>query len=213
MNRRIPRIALPWLLSVCISCASAPVRYYTLTRPTDKTLPVPQTSMQIEVRVVHMPPQLSRTALMVRTGSTEMTLLDNERWASPVNDEIQYALRLEVQRRLGRATGIPSAWTRLTLDVDIRHFEAELGRYAVLEASWSATPSATGQRTNGARATTCTFQGEESLRSGYAAMIEGYQREIAALADAIAAALTGSARGIEAPCPQSSKDPLPPMRG
>jgi uncharacterized protein len=197
------RFALAWLVSAGVGCTSAPVRYYTLTPTPDKTLPASETTLAIDVRVVHTPPQLNRAELMVRTGPTEVTLLENERWASPVNDEIKDALRLELQRRLGRMTGLRPAFTKLTLDIDVQHLEAELGRYALLEASWSATSSATGQRSDGARAAICTFHADEKIRTGYAGMVEGYQREIAALADAIIAVLTSPVSGIVAPCQKS----------
>jgi len=192
--------ALAWLVSVGVGCTSAPVRYYTLTPPPDRTLPSSETILPIDVRIVHTPPQLNRSELMVRTGPTEVTLLENERWASPVNDEIKYAVRIELQRRLGRMTGLRPAFTKLTLDIDVQHLEAEFGRYALLEASWSATSSMTGQRSNEARAITCTFQADEKIHTGYAGMVEGYQREIAALADAIVAVLTSPASGIDAAC-------------
>jgi uncharacterized protein len=194
------RLAVAWLVSVGIGCTSAPVRYYTLTSPPDKTLPASETTLTIDVRVVHTPPQLNRTELMVRTGPTEVTLLENERWASPVSDEIKDALRLELQDRLGRVTGLSTAFAKLTLDIDVQHLEAEFGRYALLEASWSATLSAAGERSNGARVTTCTFHADEKIHAGYAGIVEGYQREIAALADAIVAVLTSPANGIDAPC-------------
>jgi uncharacterized lipoprotein YmbA len=197
------RFALAWLVTVGVGCTSAPVRYYTLTPPPEKTLPASETTLAIDVRLVHTPPQLNRSELMIRTGPTEVTLLENERWASPVSDEIKDAVRLELQRRLGRMTGLRPAFTKLTLDIDVQHLEAELGRYALLEVSWSATSSATGQRPNGARATTCTFQADEKIHTGYAGMVEGYQREIASLADAIVAVLTSTASGIEASCQKS----------
>ena len=206
MNRYYLRFAVAWLVSVGVGCTSAPVRYYTLTPPPDKTLPASETTLAIDVRVVHTPPQLNRSELMVRTGPTEVTLLENERWASPVNDEIKDAVRLELQRRLGRMPGLRPAFTKLTLDIDVQHLEAEFGRHTLLEASWSATLSATGQRSNGARATTCTFQADEKIHTGYAEMVEGYQREIAALAEAIVAVLTSPASGIDAPCQKSIED-------
>jgi uncharacterized protein len=198
------RFVLAWLMSVGVGCTSAPVRYYTLTAPPDKTLPASETTLAIDVRVLHIPPQLNRAELMVRTGPTEVTLLENERWASPVNDEIKDAVRLALQRRLGRMTGLRPAFTKLTLAIDVQHLEAELGRYALLEASWSATLSATGS--NGARATTCTFQADEKIPTGYAGIVEGYQQEITALADAIVAVLTSPASGIDAACQKSIED-------
>ena len=206
MNGFSLRFALACLFSIGVGCASAPVRYYTLTPPLDKTLPALQTTIVIDVRVVHTLPQLNRSELMVRTGPTEMTLLENERWASPVNEEIKDAVRLELRRRLDRMGGLGPALTKLTLDIDVHHLEAELGRYALLEASWSATLSGTGQRSSGARATTCTFQADEKIHAGYAGIVEGYQREIGALADAIVAVLAGPASGSDAACQKSIED-------
>jgi uncharacterized protein len=194
------RFALAWLVSVGAGCTSAPVRYYTLAAPPDKTMPASETPLAVDVRVVHTPPQLNRAELMIRTGPTEVTLLENERWASPVRDEIKDALRLELQRGLSSMSGLRPAWSRLTLDIDVQHFEAELGRYAVLDASWRATLSAPGEPSSGARAASCTFQADENIHAGYAGMVEGYQREIAALAEAIVAALTSPPNSSDAPC-------------
>ena len=203
MNRFYVRFAIAWLVSVGLGCTSAQVRYYTLTPPPDKTLPASETTVAIDVRVVHTPPQLNRSELMVRTGPTELTLLENERWASPVNDEIKEALRFELQRRLDRTSGLRPAFTKLTIDIDVQQLEAKLGRYALLEASWSASSSAAGQRSNAAPPTTCTFQADEKIQAGYAEMVEGYQRAIEALADAIEAVLTSPAGGIDAACQKS----------
>jgi uncharacterized protein len=206
VNGHRPRFALACLMCIGVGCTSAPVRYYTLTPPPDKTLPASEAIFAIDVRVVHTPPQLNRSQLMVRTGRAEVTLLENERWTSPVRDEIKDAVRLELQHRLGRLTGLRPDFTKLTLDIEVQHLEAELGRYALLEASWSATLSATGQRSNGARATTCTFHADEKIHAGYAGMVEGYQREVAALADAIVAVVTSPASGIDAACQKSIED-------
>lgn len=198
MKRHFLRYALVWLVSVGVGCTSAPVRYYTLTSPAE-ILPASQLAFTIEVRVVHTPPQLHHAELMVRSGPTAMTLLENERWAAPVNDEIKDAVRLELQRRLSGTSGLGSTFTKLTLDVDVQHFEAELGRHALFAASWKATLS-TGPRSDGARTTACTFLADEKIQAGYDAMVEGYQRAIAGLADAIVAVLTGAANGIDAAC-------------
>jgi uncharacterized lipoprotein YmbA len=199
VNGRYLRFAFAWLVSACIGCTSAQVRYYTLTSPPGKVSSASKPSVPIEVRVLHAPPQLNRSELMIRTGPTEVALLENERWASPVKDEIRDALRLELQRRLGRIAEMRPALTKLTLDIDVQHLEAELGRYALLEAFWSATLSATGE-SSGGQAVTCTFQADEKISAGYAGVVEGYQREIAALAEAIVAVLTSPANGMDVSC-------------
>jgi uncharacterized lipoprotein YmbA len=206
MNGRSLRFTLAWLTSVCVGCTSVPVHYYTLTPPLDESLPDSQTIPAIDVRVDHMPPQLNRSELMVRTGATEMTLLDNERWASPVSAEIRDALRLELQRRLGRITGLLPALTKLTLELDVQHFDAELGQYARFEASWRAILSDAGQPSVGARPATCGFRADEQVHAGYAGIVEGYQREITALADAIVIGLTSPTSGVDVSCHKSTQD-------
>jgi uncharacterized lipoprotein YmbA len=192
--------ALVWFVSVCVGCSSAPIRYYTLTPPPNTTLPGLAATISIDVRVVHIPPQLKRAELMVRTGPTDVTILENERWASPVTDEVKDALHLELQRRLGSVNGSRSTFAKITLDLDVQRLEAEPGRYAMLEASWRAAWSTTDAPSTGTRATICTFRANEKIPAGYAGMVEGYQREIAALAEAIVAVLTSSANGNDASC-------------
>ena len=204
MNSRSLRFTLACLVTIGAGCTSAPVRYYTLTPPPAKTSPASEITFTIDVRTVHTPPQLNRSELMVRTGPTEVTLLENERWASPLNDEIKDALRLELQRRLGRTTGLHPAFAKVTLDIDVQRLETELGQYALFEASWSATLSAADPRSTGARTTSCMFQADEKIHAGYVGMVEGYQRELAALADSIVAVLTNAVSGTDPAC--QSKD-------
>ena len=195
MNAYYRRLAFAWLVSIGTACTSAPIRYYTLTPAPDPALRAARTAAPIDVRVVHIPPQLDHSELIVRTGPAETTLLDNERWASPMKDEIKNAVRIELQRRLGETTGSASSFTKLAIDIDVQRFEAELGRYALFEATWRASLSDTGRPYGGSQVTTCAFRADEEIRGGYAAMVEGYQREITALADAIVSALVPGARG------------------
>jgi uncharacterized lipoprotein YmbA len=193
-----PWLVVAWLAIAGAGCSSAPVHYYTLT-PTPEAL-AGETILAIDVRVTHSPAQLNRSELMVRTGPAEVTLLENERWASPVKDEIKDALRLELQRRHGRLAGLSPTFAKLMLDIDVQRFDAELGQHALMEALWSATLSTLAARSDGARVTTCTFHVDEKIRAGYAGIVEGYQQEIAALADAIVAVLTSASGGTDARC-------------
>jgi uncharacterized lipoprotein YmbA len=193
------RFAVAFLASAAAGCTSAPVRYYTLTPAAEESAPSSQTIPAVEVRVIHTPPQLNRAELMVRTGPAEMTLLENERWASSVKDEIRDALRLDLQHRLRHASGLPSGISKLTLDIDVQHFEAELGRHVLIAVSWSITLSPAGERSDGPHAS-CALRLDEKISAGYEEMVKGYQREIAALADAVAAEIIRRARGIEPAC-------------
>jgi uncharacterized lipoprotein YmbA len=200
MSRYYLRFAVAWIVGVGVGCTSAPVRYYTLTPPPERNAPPTAATPAIDVRIVHATPQLNRTELMIRSGPTEVMFLENEKWAAPVDDEIKHALRLELQRRLSHTAVLAPDVTKLTLDIDVQHFDAELGRYALLEASWKATLYSTAGPATGTWTASCAFRAEQRINAGYAEIVAGYQREIAALADAIVAALTRSADATYAPC-------------
>jgi hypothetical protein len=197
------RLVLAILVSVGAACTSAPIRYYTLTAPSDETLPATGAPLAIDVRVIHSAPQLNRSELMIRTGPSEMTLLENERWVSPLKDEIKEAVYLELKRRLSQMTEWRpmQAFTKLSVDIDVRRLEAEPGRYALLEASWSGNLSGAGS--SGTIAKSCSFRAAERIRGGYAGIVERYQREIATLADSIVSVLAGSASGLDVSCQTS----------
>ena len=201
-------LATASLLSVGMGCTSAPIRYYTLTPPADRAASVGNTGMAVEVRVTHIPQQLQHSELMVRTGPTAVTLLENERWASPVKEEIKESLRLELQRRLARSAGSISVYAKLSLELDVQQFEAQFAQRAWLEASWHATLTPADPRSTDTRTATCTFHAEQEIQGGYNAIVDAYQRDIAALADAIVATLSNLKNATEVACQSTS-----PRRG
>jgi uncharacterized lipoprotein YmbA len=193
------RCALAWLVGGCAACTSAPVRYYTLIQPeATKDFHI-ETTIAIDVRPVHIPAQINRPQLMIRGGKTQWVLLENERWASPLNDEIGEAVRLALQNRAAQMTESAAlkSLVKLSVAIDVQRLEAELGRHAIIEGAWSARAS---QGSSDVIVTNCSFRAYEEIRDGYSEIVEAYQREVRALADAILAALTGSANEIHASC-------------
>jgi uncharacterized protein len=197
------RCALVWLISGCAACTSAPIRFYTLSAPeAANASPAARTTIAIDVRSVRIPARLNRSQLMIRSGQTELGLLENERWASPLNDEIRDAVRLELQNRSAQMTeSAPlQMFAKLSVAIDVQRLEAELGRYALIEASWSANWTGASQASSNIIVKNCSFRAYEEIRGGYSEIVEGYQRETRALADAIFSALTTSGTDIRAAC-------------
>jgi uncharacterized lipoprotein YmbA len=198
-------LAIASLLGLGPGCASAPIHYYTLTQPADRTASATDAAWVVEVRVTHIPQQLNHSELLVRTAPSEVTLLDNERWASPVKDEIRESLRLELQRRLlAQSAGSSAVHTKLLLELDVQQLEAQFGQRAWLEASWRATLIAADPKSTDTRGPTCTFRTQQDIQSGYPGIVEGYQRDIAALAEAIVASLGDLTRVTEWACQPAS---------
>jgi uncharacterized lipoprotein YmbA len=191
-----------------MGCTSAPMRYYTLTPPPDRAEAAGDTGWIVEVRVTHIPQPLQHSELMVRTAPTEVKLLENERWASPVKEEIKESLRLELQRRLARSAGSSPVYAKLLLELDVQQLEARFAQRAWLEASWRATLIPADPKSTDPRTATCTFHAASEIQSGYDAIVEGYQRDIAALADSIVATLGNLKNATEVAC-----QPTSPRRG
>jgi uncharacterized protein len=172
-------------LGGCAGCASAPVHYHTLSAPAATSVAGHGATMTIEVGVVRLPAELNRSELMVRSGPTEVTLLENERWASPLSDEIQEAVQLELRNR---ARGAPDSapWRaagKMFVTLNVERLEAQFDRSVALEATWSA--KVTLDKPNETIVRSCRFRALDAIGGGYAGIVQGYQRELTALAAAI----------------------------
>jgi uncharacterized lipoprotein YmbA len=188
-----------WVTCMAAGCASAPIHYYTLTPPAAESAPISAVLLEVEVRVVHVPPQLNHSALMVRDGPAQMTLLENERWASPIKEEIAAALRLQLQRQPATLES-GASYDKLLVQLDVRQFEAEFANRTWLEASYSATLSAMHAPAVTTRTVSCSFRTEQPIREGYAQIVAGYQRDVVTLAETIAAAVAGVQNGADDAC-------------
>jgi uncharacterized lipoprotein YmbA len=154
------------------ACSSVPVHYHTLVGKDPKaSQAAPTVPASIDVRIRHFPPQLNRPELVIRRSDSELLVLENERWGARLQDELRDALRLALQSDLN------SANTEIIVDVD--RMDAELNHGVVLDATWSSPDSMT-----------CAVHTVEDIGAGYSAIVEGYQRAIRKLSQAIAHALS-----------------------
>jgi len=116
-----------------------------------------------------------------------IVILDNEHWASALSEEIRQAVRIGIERRVDSIA--LRHFTQLSLSIDIHWMEAQVDRYAQLEASWTQTLSRAASDIHVAN---CTLRIREQIRGGYVGMVEGYQREIQTLAEAVVLEAAGN---------------------
>ena len=194
---RIPGLAFA---STLAACASAPTYFYTLLPPAQpQAAAVAPAEFAIDVEPVGVPAEVDQASWLIRTGPSRMALLDDQRWAAPLADELRAALAHELTRRLGARdvhnAANRSAVTVYRIQIQVRRFESAPGQYALIEADWSVA------RRNGDHALTCSSRELQTVEPGYAALALGHQRAVVAIADSIAAAVTSVASG-NAVCPQ-----------
>jgi uncharacterized protein len=204
MLRTSSRIFAPALAALLAACASAPTHFYTLLPPAQPQATAARPAeFAIEVEPVGVPAEVDQAAWLVRTGPGQVAVLDNERWAAPLGDELRAALADELTRQLGArdvfyAPGHPAVPVyRIALRV--RRFESAPGQYTLIEADWSVSGR------DGDHALVCSSRVSQPVEPGYAALALGHQRAVASIADAIAAAVRSAVAGNPA-CPQAQAD-------
>jgi uncharacterized lipoprotein YmbA len=164
------------LIGGCTS--NAKLRYYSLVPPVESQAPLPVVPA-FDLPKVAVTPQADYPELVLRQGSERFAIVENRLWVSPLPDEIRAALlaRLSVVAPPGSTSSRPA--TRA--DVEITRFDSVLDQYALVEARWRLK--------SGDVVLSCATRSVQNVDSGYTALVAGHQRNIVALADAIAAGL------------------------
>jgi len=193
MPRIVGTAAAALGLAVLAGCSSAPVQYYTLTSPAPaEAAAVPRAAFLIDVLPVGLPEMLDRPQLVVRQGDAGVAVLDRQRWASPLGDELQAALSAQLAAQLGApdASGLPrqpgaAVWR---IKVEVRRLDAWPGRQLQLDSDWSANLAAeTPVRL------TCGSRIAVDAPADPAGLAEAHQAAVRQLAQQIAAAVRARA--------------------
>jgi uncharacterized lipoprotein YmbA len=198
---RLPHRSFAFVLAVTLAaCSSAPTHFYTLLPPAEPaTAAAAPAAFTIAVEPVGVPAEVDQVPWLVRTGPGQMVLLDNERWAAPLGDELRAAFADELTHQLGardvykaaNSAGMPA----YRIQIEVRRFESAAGAYALIEADWSVA-----RREVSAPAMQCHSRVSQPVEPGYAALALGHQRAVAAIAARITLAVRSAAAGGTA-CP------------
>src|SRR5882757_7378204 len=129
------------------ACASSPqVRYYTLSTETDLKARASSAASvhhnSYAVGAVAIPNLLDRPQIVLRSSANTIEVLDYDRWAAPLSDELQRVLIADLSLRLGANSVIdPGLMSSLHMDrritISILKFDPARKNESVLEASWT----------------------------------------------------------------------------
>jgi len=184
------------------ACASAPVHYYTLMpapdgSPSDAS--GPPAAFQFELMQVGVPAHNDVPQLVIRQGGQSVDLLGDQRWVAPLADEVRGALSVDLARRMHATDisgGVPASGKPvLRIKVDLRRFDSVPGSFALIDATWTV------RELRSQAVLTCSSRFSENVGQGYAELVSGHQRALAALADRIAGVAPAMAAGSVPACP------------
>lgn len=141
--RIISTAVLPALLVLLTACRSDPVHYHTLSPLLASPTQTLQTSGNLTMERLTVPPQVDRSQLVVRQGSNGLAILETDWWGASLADELQSSLAQHLNRVQFNA--------KASLRVQVQRFDLVPGRYALLDIKWrlrSAQPGGEVQELN-----------------------------------------------------------------
>lgn len=133
-----PVVLALMLFALLAACRSDPVHYHTLTPLSAGPAGTLQSSANLALERVTVPPQVDRTQLVVRQGSNGLAILETDWWGASLSDELQSALAGQLDNR--------SFANKASLRVQVQRFDLVPGRYALLEVKWRLRTSLPGQQ-------------------------------------------------------------------
>ena len=193
-----------WLAALVLAACSsaAPPRLHTLMPAVAgmRAAAAGASPVAAVLEPVRIPAQVDQPQWLVRLPDDTLTLLEHERWASSLRDELRQSLQEALITRWGMTDARPSAGAAgpVRIAVDVRRFDSVVGLEARLEGSWTLSGG-------GPRAATVRCDGffRESAGTDMNALAAAHRRAAARLADGIGESLTRLARGEPVVCPTS----------
>jgi uncharacterized lipoprotein YmbA len=185
MNMRMLRVGL-WATLLTAACSSTPDHFYTLTALPDSArgpLSPPIVHVLLNVTV---PALVDRSEMVVSTSKNGILVLDHERWAVPLSEQVSQTLARDIEKRRGDILigdrGFDQASSPpVTMKVDIVRMSAQRGGQASIEAHWRIVDASAGVDEIGSAAFEEPLGGE-----GYASVAQAYSQTLSALAGKLA---------------------------
>jgi uncharacterized lipoprotein YmbA len=189
MRKFLLRVALLGS-AVLAGCGSSPVtRFYTLHPAAEPAATgAGAAAYVVAIGAVALPDAVDRPQIVLRTGATQVSFSDFERWVGALKDEIALAVTANLKRGLGGANvfAYPTS-AGMNADVNVllyvQRFDSVLGDAASVEILWQVSTAKGGVKT-----------GQSSVREpaggpGYDALVAAHVRALAAVSRDIAAAI------------------------
>jgi uncharacterized protein len=170
--------------------SSPPLHYYTLAadRSAEKA-ETPNSSAgvyAVAVGPVTVPSAVDRPQFVIQVAPNRVVLLDDQRWAEPLNSAIPRAIASDLARLLGVPTMMfpqeSMTDVKYRVAIEIRNFVSVPGEAATVEASWTVFgPNDAVKRGQLLAREPVKEGGYEALAAAHARALMSVSREVAAM--------------------------------
>lgn len=202
------------MLTACATPSTTP-RFYTLANSSPAKSPTANlptaAPIAIEVLPVNVPERLKRPQLVITAkNSSQLKILEQERWSSSFNDELQDAFVSGISSQLNaidisrgsRTANQPT----YRIAIVLQQFNATPGEQVQANFGWTitllnaGTRLDTGARSADKRALSCQTTITKTVGDDMDAVVKGVQEAVADVIQAISANVTSLNSGEEAKC-------------
>ena len=170
-------------------CASEPDHFYALN-----TLPevgraatsAPTVHVLLSVSV---PSLVDRAEMVISTSESAILVLDHERWAVPLSEQVSQTLARDIERRrddvlVGDRGFDQASSPPVLVKVDIVRMSAQQGESATIEAHWRIEDGSVGTDLIGSDRFKVPLDGK-----GFTSVAKAYSQALSGLADTLTANL------------------------
>ncbi|WP_175803502.1 PqiC family protein [Burkholderia ambifaria] len=191
---RMPsRIATCVALAVLSACASPPVRFHTLgiADGAGGETGASRSAWLIDIQSVHVAAPADGNRLAVQRGPEQVDILEQERWVSPLGDEMRGGLSTRVTSRLNtidvHRVAHPDGTPVYRVAVDVQRVESWPASHVLLDATWTVDAG------SGQPELTCRSIVRAGASAGYDALVDAHRHALDTLALGIAAGIRAAA--------------------
>jgi uncharacterized protein len=190
-----------WLLVAALlgsaalaGCGSSPVTHFYTLNPAAEPVATGAgagTAYVVAISAVALPDAVDRPQIVLRSGASQVSFSEFERWVGALKDEIALAVATNLERGLGGANVFAypaSAGMKADVNVllHVQRFDSALGDAATVEILWQVSPA------KGAAKTGHSTVREPAGGPGYDALVAAHVRALAAVSRDIATAIRSS---------------------
>ncbi len=196
--------ALAFTLAGCATPATT--RVYTLANPKSSAIALPTASpFAIEVLPVSVPERLKRPQMVLSTqGSTQLKILEQDRWSSSFNDELRDAVASGIAGQIGAADvsrgGRVAGQAVYRVAIALREFNAAPGDKVLSNFGWTVTRLANASNPGVEGSIACQSAISKNVGNNVDEVVKGLQASVEEVVQQISASIVGMNNGGAGEC-------------